>query len=356
MGDFLGFTFGGIHSSALGITRVSGGDRYNEELHPEIKDRTAEVPGLDGEYYFGSNFGPRSFDIEIAFDGLTETQFRLLRTIFGTRQIKELIFDERPYKKYMAKLENPIELSFVAFDEPKYTWEKIQDSYNNYVQGISGDFEHKVYDGTTQRIYKGEGKITFVCHYPFAKSVYKVLPVSEEDSDWVISSGILSTDTYVQFDTFENGQIKVYNPGDMSTGFRLYCPFTAAAQPESEEVEPNEEEVEAAPSTYNITLAYTEGGSTDVTAVLQIQNLEPIGEDIGFIINTDTGLIVGVSAVGYDNNGNRRFTTSGNLYNRYVTSGHFFKLNPSISINDGANIQISGDISDIEIYYDYLYF
>ena len=101
-----------------------------------------------------------------------------------------------------------------------------------------------------------------------------------------------------------------------------------------------------------------------VTATLQIQNLkpmiipnsDPIKYDEGFIINTDTGLITGVSEAGYDTNGNRRFTTSGNLYNRYVTSGYFFKINPSISVADNANIQITGNVSNIEIYYDYLYF
>ena len=91
MGDFTGFTFGGVKSSDLGIIRVSGGDRYEEQLSSEIKDRTVEVPGMDGEYYFGSNYGPRIIDIEIAFDSLTEEQFRELRKTFGTREIKDLI-------------------------------------------------------------------------------------------------------------------------------------------------------------------------------------------------------------------------------------------------------------------------
>ena len=30
MGDFTGFTFGGYNTVDLGITRVSGGDRYDE--------------------------------------------------------------------------------------------------------------------------------------------------------------------------------------------------------------------------------------------------------------------------------------------------------------------------------------
>ena len=157
MGDFLGFEFGGVHSSELGITRVSGGDRYEEQLHPEIKDRTAEVPGVNGEYYFGSDYGTRTFDLEIAFDSLTEYQFKRLRKIFGTKDIKKLVFDERPYKYYMVKLESPIQLSYVCFEEPNYTWEKIQTAYNTYLPGIKSEYyEHKVYDDTIKRVYKGE--------------------------------------------------------------------------------------------------------------------------------------------------------------------------------------------------------
>ena len=47
MKDFMGFTFGDKTSESLGITRVSGGDRYEEELFPEIKDVTAEIAGID---------------------------------------------------------------------------------------------------------------------------------------------------------------------------------------------------------------------------------------------------------------------------------------------------------------------
>jgi hypothetical protein len=33
-GEFLGFTYGGIHSSTLGIVRTSDGSRFNENLLP----------------------------------------------------------------------------------------------------------------------------------------------------------------------------------------------------------------------------------------------------------------------------------------------------------------------------------
>jgi phage-related protein len=58
-GDYIGFTFNGVHSSDLGIVRVSNGSRFDENLLPTIKDKTVEVSGRDGAYYFGSQYTQR---------------------------------------------------------------------------------------------------------------------------------------------------------------------------------------------------------------------------------------------------------------------------------------------------------
>ena len=120
-GDFLGFTFiinGKPYTSQeLGITRVSDGDRYNEPLIPEIEDKTIEIPGLDGTYFYGSDFKTRNFSIKIAFDSMTEENFRTMRQIFGYKHTGELIFNEWPYKKYLVKVASPPELEYVCFDE-----------------------------------------------------------------------------------------------------------------------------------------------------------------------------------------------------------------------------------------------
>ena len=170
--------------------------------------------------------------------------------------------------------------------------------------------------------------------------------MDEAESDWVISSGILSATAYAEFDTYNTttGVIKVYNAGDLPTGFRLYCPFTAAS---------------------SLKLTYTSGSGN--TAQLNINQITPQingtgANDIGILVNTDNGLIQGVQTFGIDNSGNSTYTTSGNLYNSYIDSGYFFKLEPSISQEDGATITIT-DASDniistngIKIFYDYLYF
>ena len=365
MGDFLGFTFGDDHSSDLGITRVSDGDRYDEQLHPEIKDRTAEVPGLNGEYYFGSDFGTRTFDLEFAFDHLTEEQFRKLRQVFGTKQIKRLIFDERPYKYYMAKLESPIELSYVCFDEPKRTVGPEQDGVRRIeapeiigdatidsqtagvvgtatAVGPSGNMTRVrekitpwVYDGTKERIYKGEGKASFICHYPFAKSVFKAISAEDEEADWVSSSGILLEENYTNIiDTYNNGIITVYNPGDIETGFRLYLPSSVIA---------------------TATSIIYKANNLNETARLELDTMVLNSGDVGVLIDTNNNLIIGVSvAPTIDPEfGTWNYTTSGNIYNQHITSGYFFHLEPTLTT---STIEIAGGSNDIHIFYDYLYF
>lgn len=144
-GDFIGFTFNGTHSSDLGIVRTSNGSRYNSNLLPSSQDQTVAVPGGDGVYFFGTNYQTRVFQLQIASDEISEETMRRIQQTWGDKQIHELIFDETPYKVYMAKCTNIPQFNFICFDE------------NN------------------QRVYKGEGSVEFTCFYPYAKSRYKFL-------------------------------------------------------------------------------------------------------------------------------------------------------------------------------------
>lgn len=443
MGDFTGFSFDDWHSTdpttgEVKVVRVSGGDRYTEQLHPEINDRTAEVPGLNGQYYFGSDFGTRSFDIEIAFDHLTEQQFRKLRQVFGTKQIKKLVFDERPYKYYLAKLESPVELSYVCFDEPKRTVALItsdgvrritrveqepvidEETGEPVIDEETGepvtesviyrDLEQVtpyVYEDTKERVYKGEGKLTLVCYFPFAKSNFKALPEKGQDyfegrEEWASSSGILSANSREaqEIDVYSAGAIKVYNPGDVETGFRLYIPASAMGSAITLSYEGAQLKLKPmVAKTYEITYQevsepsgnpkeqswyeyknakYTLSTDTEVdenkTYYTKVEN-----KDSGVIIDTNTGLINGIKPstamvaqidentskvveieeidvpLHIDYNGNVSYTTSGNIYNECVESGYFFKLQPNIDTSE-ASITITGVADTPQIFYDYLYF
>lgn len=188
--DFIGFTYGGKHSiDDFGIYRTSDGNRYNDNLIPPLTDKTADVPGGNGQYYFSSYYKSRQFSIPIAFDGLTEVQYQQVRKWLDGKEIKELIFDESPYKVYSAKVTGTPQLKTICFDEGG------------------------------ERIYKGEGTIQFTCYYPFARTPN--LTKSGEDGR--------SIDSYLKDDypTKEQWQLASGltehkdgdNPGDLEAPF-----------------------------------------------------------------------------------------------------------------------------------------
>ena len=142
--DFIGFTFGDKHSYRdLKIHRTSDGSRYNINLTAPIKDTAVEVPGGDGQYLFDTKYSPRQFSIPFAFDRLTEEEVTTLRKTFSGKEVKELIFDELPYKAYSAKVSGTPIIKVIPFTET-------------------------LTNGTVNRVYRGEGTIQFTCHYPFA--------------------------------------------------------------------------------------------------------------------------------------------------------------------------------------------
>lgn len=173
-GPFTGFTFNGVHSSDLGITRVSGSNLYSSNILPNFQDINAAVPGGDGTYYWGSNFTQKPFPISIAFDNMSEIQFRRLKTVLSTKDISELIFDEEPYKVYSAKIQSAPQLSWICFE-----------------------------DDEGRSIYKGNGTLTFVSYYPFARNRFKTLEEYNLDNvlGWKNSrleyAGMANYDVYV---------------------------------------------------------------------------------------------------------------------------------------------------------------
>ena len=294
-GDFIGFSFNEHRSESLGIVRVSDGSRYNEDLIPTTQDKTVQVPGGDGFYYFGSDYTQKPFTIPIAFDGLTEKQFRELQQVFGTKELGKLVFDERPYKYYMVKSGKP-QLKYICF-------------------GKEGE-----------RIYKGEGTLTFTAYYPFAKSIFKFLNEygNKNKDEWKEASGMKAEKG--TYDTVsDNGSISVYNAGDLETDFILKFRLPIDNTPIGD---------------IKITLSKENVGK--VEAFLDLNGFSKKGADTGFQINTKTNLIEGFNAEGL----------TGTLYNENITQGDFFKIPPR---EEGYRISVTG-ATPIEIVYDYIYY
>ena len=314
--DFIGFTFNGVHSSELGIIRTSDGSRFNENLLPTIQDKTAQIPGGDGTYYFGSYYTQKTFTISFAFDSLSESQCRHMRTLFGDKKIHPLIFDEYPYKAYQAKVTGTATIKHLCFEEER--------------------------DGNIERVYKGEGSVQFTAYSPFARSVKKFLKDYTEVNmpEWREASGMRyygryneassSTHALDQYIPEENAFF-VYNPGDMDTDFIMRIYFVNGTIPSGS--------------------IYLNTGSEQ----LRFGAISRRGADAGIQINTKMNLIEGI-----DNNQNK----TGNLYNDFVTSGGFFKI-PQTGIGEDRNTVLTlfldlangvGSSYNPQIEYDYLYF
>ena len=292
-GDFCGFTFNGFHSSEFNIVRVSGGSRYNSETLPNFQDKTASVPGMDGLLYFGANYQQKTFSISIAFDLMTEMNYRNFRQIFDGKAAGDLIFDELPYKIYSAKLQNSPQLKTICFDKN---------------------------DGSG-RVYKGEGTINFVCYYPFARSRYKYLDQYQDiyfpnKNEWKDSSMMLTTQgTYDGSGT----SINIYNPGDIPTDWIAYYSFNSSTV-----------------STFTITI---NGGRQ-----ISVPEIEKKQGDTsnGFYINSKTGLIGGC-------NENNNIITKNNIIYGSIDP---IKI-PNMGVIGGTFV--SG-ISCNKLEYNYLYY
>lgn len=295
--DYVGFTFNGTHSSQLGIVRTSDGSRFNENLLPTIQDKTVQVPGRDGTYYFGSFYTQKPFNIQFAFDDLTEQEFTELKKWLGDKKIHELIFDEAPYKTYLAKITGNATIKYIPFEE-----------------------------GATNRVYKGEGSIQFTAYYPYARSSFKFLDESEASNklEWKAASGM--KDTKGAYDSLNDNknQILLYNPGDIEAEFQLKIEF---------------DESGAIPK-FGISLG------DYPNRALSFKDILRQGNDKYIQIDSKLNLVEG-----YNEDG----TKSGNLYNKYIIAGQFFKI-PNIS--DDITLIFSRPMEghNPEIIYDYYYF
>ena len=411
-GDFLGFYFNGIHSSKLGITRVASGDRYKDNLIPSFEDKSVDIPGNDGSYYYGMYYQTKTFSLDFATDEVTETQLIQMRRVFGTRKMHQLIFDEYPYKTYYAKLSSPPELSFICFDEGE--------------------------PGTKERIYKGEGTLSFVCYHPFAHCTQKTVDdifqshldrigytedtkylanaeddryhfdtkenkmkelfmtddveqselivklladeekgfaADDEDTDglrslyipqtedeesgyareplsktyltrmiekeikqWAPASGIcLTQEEYKDYDKFSDGQMILFNPGDLDTEFKLFLPSNCLGA-----------------NTIGIDITNEEPNLENADKYLKLQ-WEAISlkdsDAIGVVINTRNHLIEEVKQE------NGKLVPTGAIRNDVVIEGNFFKIPPNFE-HEGKMMYFLADtaIDDATIEYDYLYY
>lgn len=295
-GDYIGFTYNGKHSSDLGIVRTSNGSRFDENLLPTMQDKTAQVPGGDGTYYFGSYYTQRQFSVSFAFDSLTEEQVAQLKSHFGDKKIHDLIFDERPYKTWKAKVTGSATLKYIPFAE-----------------------------GETNRVYKGEGTIQFTCYQPYAVCDKKWLEeyTDSNKKEWAVASGLKNVQG--NYDTLQGAKsIKLWNPGDLEAHFLLKVNFDLTGKIAAGQINIDE----------------------NSDRLLKWNEIAAFADDSYIKFNTKLNLIEGYRANGIK---------SGNIYNHAIQEGAFFTIpqgETTLIITD-AGAQVDA-IKPIE--YNYYYF
>lgn len=171
--DFLYFSFGDFNSKTYSIVRTIN-DRLNIDLAPQMNDITVDVPGGDGQYYFGTFHKSKTFTVDFAFDCLTEDGLSQLKQLCSGKELQELSFPEwkameggsQIHLAYMAKVTGTPTVKVIPFDDGGIT------------------------------IYRGEGNIQFTAYWPYSRrastpsrSTYTLRSVTPETSD----SGVEAT-------------------------------------------------------------------------------------------------------------------------------------------------------------------
>ena len=350
-GDFISFSFNDVHSSELGIVRTSEGSRFNENLLPTIQDKTVQVPGGDGIYFFGSYYTQRTFNVSIAFDSLTEEQVGRLYSHFGDKQIHKLIFDERPYKYYMAKINGTPQIKTICFE--------VEDS-----------------EGNIKRIYKGEGTLNFICYYPYAKSRFKYLEdfanlkikIKEngEDKEYTYAEFYNNLNEWAEisrmkptkngYDERESNVFGVFNAGDIEADFKVFFPVNTAgailslnnmdaALKFSDLTKQGDDAYVCFNSKTNLLEGYAEINTYYPTTDTKKQPGKTYYEQIwpGEFIEVEGELLTNI--VYYT--AEKELKPSPNLYNKHIIAGDFFKLPLGGSVIHAPNAT--------KIEYDHLY-
>lgn len=294
---FVGLTYDGVHSSTLGLYRVSDGSRYNEDLLPSFSDKTTERTGADGMYFFGSNYQQKNWTIEFAFDHITKEQLLEIKKLFGAgaKKPKQLIFDEdREYNS--VDVEDTIELIHnhslgETVSENTTTEEPPMQRY--YLAKVAQPpqlktlcFDELDNKGNIVDIYKGELTVEFTSYTPFAYAPETIKTLNEI-----------------------SGKIPYKNLGSVRISPQFY--FRS-----------NDVREESFFTLYSSEEANTNAGI--YPNALIAENINLIGGDNGIIVDCEVGIIYGAI------NGVK--TT--NIYNSYITSGHFFDLPLSIGSDD----------------------
>ncbi len=321
--NFTGFTYNGRHSSEFNLYSASDGIGYNNYLVPSMEDNTFTVNGVDGSFFVNSKFKTLSFNIKIAYDNVSENNMNDIKRWLGDKKEHKLIFDETPYKYYIAKVGQAVTFKSICF----------------YNEG--------------KRIYKGTGTIQFICNRGYGYSVsnnirdlltsseIKIVDPNDPTITWGENYNNVSdwNGNFILPETAENNIVVTNSIASFQIpkyGDRpYYIDFSAPAR---------------------IDYIYTANSNSNIVDIIGFKDS---GLDINnYIIRTDSEKQITKL---YRKSGNTYIYDS--LYDRFINEGDYFKIDPYSNIDtfnivfhknkDGTNIVKDG--TTITLNYKFIY-
>lgn len=335
-GDYIGFTFNGVHSSELGLVRVSNGSRYEVDLLPPLQDKTVQVAGRDGAVYFNSQYNAKPIKVPVAFDNLTEEGFEKLKRLLANKKPTYLWFDETPYKQWLVKSATAQKFKWVCFDETRNEKEA--------------------------RIYKGEGTLEFTCFSPYAESrtlflddkisdvwvweyqdgrkkrlvksaekqvvenddpidIRKTLKDYYNFDEWYIASRLREKNIIdkngneIIFNFYDNKKMNIYNAGDIPSDLQIIFKDKI---------------------TEELTISlYSSNNESEELKSITIKSFDFLDNDEGFVLDSKIKMIKGIDESG---------KPTGHQYNKYKKLGDFFKIPVAVDDEEYFIIEINKDI------------
>lgn len=189
---YLGFMFGGVHSSELQVIRIIE-NRIEEELTVPREAKIMQIPGGNKGLFYGLNWMVKEVSVRIAYDNMSELSRRKMAQLLIPNKLQKLTFDEKPHITYWAKVSDSPQLTYVPFD-----------------------------DDELGRVYKGEGTINFIIPDPLGFTDAEVMRAYDDmDNPWFSTIGweLDSTDWNL---SSSGGTKRVKNTGIAEADYKIY--------------------------------------------------------------------------------------------------------------------------------------
>lgn len=184
--DFINFEFDGKYVSDFGLVVVSDGDRLKSYGSSDFEDEVSSINGVNGQYYWGTNFKSLKRDFLLATDGMTETQWEAFKYHFRPGHYGNFTESQywyidsdgalKNYRESYCRVAAVTEFSMLPFRKQIETSYQIVipeyvDTNGNLVVAHTEKRKSRTYVNE----YKGEIKLTLEWDYPYAISTLHYL-------------------------------------------------------------------------------------------------------------------------------------------------------------------------------------